>query len=105
MAWARLSASFGNQTAVPDLDGDGVQEVLFGHPVQAFSGATGRPLWRSSNQAGHFIPLQLPEGDLDGDGVLDALTVQRGVSSDMFSFEPVAAVSGKTGRVLLDGRR
>jgi tRNA A-37 threonylcarbamoyl transferase component Bud32 len=100
-AWARLAQPWPNRAAFVDLDGDGVEDLLQGNPVEALSGATGKRLWRASDESRSFLPLRLPEGDLDGDGVPDLCAVQntKSVAGNLF-VHPVEAWSGRTGRRL-----
>jgi outer membrane protein assembly factor BamB len=101
--WRRIDAGWPG----PDLDGDGVPDLLNNESLTdpatsrilaARSGATGRLLWRCELDA-TAIHRRWQTEDLNGDGVPDVLvlcarTVQAG--------HPVrvAAVCGKTGRVL-----
>jgi hypothetical protein len=69
--------------------------------VASLSGRDAGILWRSTFQATRVIPLPLPDGDLDGDGVVDIIAVQDGSPPDSPSKPPrVAALSGATGREL-----
>jgi outer membrane protein assembly factor BamB len=100
--WRRFTAG----SPGPDIDGDGVPD-LFDTESQrtqegvqvltARSGATGRVLWSCELEASSIIRHEATD-DFNGDGVHDLLVVcaHRGATERV----RVAAVCGKTGRVL-----
>lgn len=101
-----LDGLFGNiALAVPDLDGDGTNDVIVAAPhanldgyVDAYSVTTGRRLWRVVGQPdegfGWHVTLA---GDLDGDGVNDLWVGAPGnvVQSHVY------LLSGRDGRIVL----
>ncbi len=102
--WQRL----GQWDAAQDFDGDGVRDLLRGpdndmgrhvsepaRPCTAISGRNGTQLWRADAHGQQFVALPPPHGDLDGDGVSDAVAIER---NDRLWPGSVHAISGKTGR-------
>lgn len=69
---AALGGNVRASAALPDLNGDGIIEVLIGAPdgiFRAFHGKTGALLW--SFKTGGEIVSSAACGDLDGDGILE----------------------------------
>lgn len=99
----------------PDLDGDGVDEVVVGVPgitdaesgstggVVLLSGATGRILWEYRDEVpdGGTGLVARTVGDLDGDGMADVMTGRAVVNpaSNLREIE-ILVVGGKDGRLL-----
>ena len=100
---------------IPDLDADGVPDILVSSPdaftnglfwngwAGAFSGATGAAIWRvdgtQSNEilGQHFSFLK----DLDGDGTQDAISGSPNASVGGFIENgELMAISGQTGNIL-----
>jgi hypothetical protein len=100
---------FGQSLAsVPDVDGDGVDELLVGSPgplqsqrpgrIQLFHGASGVELFHVDGIGGDRLGGSVsPAGDLDGDGVGDLLVGAPGVGR-------ARVFSGSNGLRLLDLR-
>jgi hypothetical protein len=93
---------------VPDVNGDGVAEVLAGSPgrsaalqpgrVRLLDGRTGVELFRVDGVAGDRLGRSVgPVGDLDGDGIGDVAAGAPGVGV-------VAVFSGTNGALLLAAR-
>jgi serine/threonine protein kinase/outer membrane protein assembly factor BamB len=92
--WRRL----GFWIPCSDLNGDGIVDLIDASPhnqahgLTAISGLKGHILWHNRSQYGAPFPLQLPHGDIDGDGGPDIImksTNRRNVILEV--------VSGKTG--------
>lgn len=83
---------------VPDLNGDGIAEVLDvtgDIAMNCLSGCDLQPLWKT-NIGGAVVASSIPtQGDLDGDETLDLLVHGLGGFR-----EPLSALSGKTGQIL-----
>jgi hypothetical protein len=100
-------------SAAGDLDGDGVPDLLVGAPdddlggngagaMIALSGANGSVLWRVNGGAsGDSLGFQVAGvGDLDGDGVGDAVGGARYSDVAGPNYGAAIVVSGATGNVL-----
>jgi hypothetical protein len=110
LLWVRLGAleegEFGRAlTTLPDLDGDGVAEILVGAPLELdargatylLSGADGTLLERrlglpSFPGTGYYGSSMAPVGDLDGDGRVDwavgapVLSTQEFLAGGLFAY-------------------
>ncbi|HOX24814.1 MAG TPA: FG-GAP-like repeat-containing protein [Candidatus Krumholzibacteria bacterium] len=75
--WAYdTGASNHSATAIDDVDGDGVPDVVVGtwqgaNQVKCLSGRTGQFLWDFDNGSSNYIMRLVTVGDLDGDGLRD----------------------------------
>lgn len=97
---------FGNiALAVPDLDGDGTNDVIVAAPhanldgyVDAYSVTTGQRLWRVLGQPDEAFGWHIAlAGDHDGDGVEDLWVGAPGNAT----LSHVYLVSGRSGRIVL----
>lgn len=105
-AWTTVNAA----TRVPDLTGDGRDELLLGSAngpagsvggtVRLFAGGSGALLWEAEGcNAGDAFGISVDNlGDVDGDGLSDVIVGAPGVTSA--SFGSVSVLSGRTGQVL-----
>lgn len=105
--------------SLPDVDGDGVRDVLIGAPaadapsganagrLELYSTGSGGVLWSLEGSAGEFLGSSLAVlDDLDGDGTPDlAVGALLGVNPNGFQAGTVRVLSGRTGALLyrLDG--
>jgi len=92
--WRRLESCL----PIPDVDADGVEDLLRLDGVvrtACFSGRTAELLWQTDYDGRQAGPQAAPGGDLDGDGTPDVLHYGLGVQE-----EPMHAISGRTGRRL-----
>ncbi len=84
-----------------DLNGDGTIDLIDASPhnsmhgLTAISGRSGRVLWHDPSQHGIAHSLQLPFGDIDGDGGADIITYTTNRKNVV-----VQAVSGGTGKTI-----
>ncbi len=101
-----LDGLFGNiALAVPDLDGDGTNDVIVAAPhanldgyVDAYSVTTGQRLWRMLGQPDEAFGWHVTlAGDHDGDGIEDLWVGAPGNIAQSH----VYLLSGRDGRILL----
>ncbi len=104
----------GELAVLPDLDGDGIAELLVAAPVAGsssraaqghvdlLSGATGALLRFHDGAAGDFLGASMAvSGDLDGDGVAGyLLSAYRRASGAKLNAGAVDAISGATGALI-----
>jgi tRNA A-37 threonylcarbamoyl transferase component Bud32/outer membrane protein assembly factor BamB len=98
--WRRLG---GVWQPSPDLDGDGIGDVIGTNGQQhaaALSGADGHVLWQS--RGGRMMGLPVPAADLDGDGVPDILMLDDPTIAGRVGSAPptLRALSGRSGESL-----
>jgi len=86
-AWRRL----GKWQPAPDLDGDGVADVVSDSGATgglvAVSGKDGHVLWQEDTGGATVLPLPRSYGDIDGDG-----------TPDLLLFHPVKGLSAHSGK-------
>lgn len=100
--WSRLVDARRLNAVAPDVDQDGVDDMLLTDPPEMLSGRTGARLWKSELPAGVAVMLSAPAGDLDGDGLTDILAFQEKTTIANGSIPLLSAISSRTGRLVWD---
>lgn len=97
--------------AIPDVDGDGVRDVLIGAPaadsssganvgrIGLYSTGTGLPIWTLEGSVGEFLGASLAVlDDLDGDGTPEvAVGALLGLNATGVQVGSIQVLSGRTG--------